>query len=264
MTIVRRDRLYSRAGNHATSRSLPLHRALDMSTRVNLRGRLFGWLALAALGSVRRATAQGAGAVSTLPAGVHLDGAIAYGRPYLSSASARPFAGIGRFGGGGGLGFGLGYDHAALGSSVGLELGATPLGGRDKGASLAFVAAGHWRPMVARAGWRPTLTVGYVRQGLGGVRLAPGEVPADAREKLMLPEQAVGTLGSVSLLGHGARLGAGIERSWRPGLVLHTGATVDAVRFSQVSYSAGDVPWRNAGWSMLPRLSAGLRWYPRQ
>jgi hypothetical protein len=202
-------------------------------------------------------TAGAAGAQS--PSGFRVGTSLAAGVPQVSDGSAEAWSGFSEFDVGAGLGFTLGYDARHLGASVGLELAEARAGGRD-GASVTMVAVAHWLPPARLAGWRPTLTVGYVRQALGSVDVAPNELPSSVFMGRADPNDP--NPAKLSLLGNGVRLGASAERMLTGRAAIVVEASSDLLRFNSASYDGDEFPMHGTGWSFSPRLGVGLRWWP--
>ena len=183
-----------------------------------------------------------------------------YMQPHLSASSRLPFAAAGGLRGGPGFEVAAGYLGAVFGASLGLEASDASVGGVP-GGSVGIHVAGHWRPTRTIGRWSPLVTLGYVRQGVGGAELPAGAVSPAARRRLLVPDDTppAQSLGRVSLLGHGVRTGLHLERRLAPRLALAAGANVDLVQFGKAGTESGDVRWASPGWSTLTRATVGLR-----
>ncbi len=193
--------------------------------------------------------------------GLRVDAALTYGRPFLDDRGKSTWERVGNFGAGAGMLLGLGYDWSRYGVSVEFDAANSGIGGRHA-SILSFVALAHWYPTAplggAMAAWRPQVTVGYVRQALGGLGVTRGELPPslEGHADPFLP------LLNFAVLGNGARVGVAAERPLRGPFTLKLGATVDVVSFGTAGLDGYDLTLRPSGRAFRPRGAIGMVWRP--
>jgi hypothetical protein len=193
--------------------------------------------------------------------GVWIGSAMLVGGALLDDDSARPFELVGHPGPSIGGAFAVGYDGARLGTALGLEAASMSIGGR-RGTNLALAATIRWWPPHQTTRWEPRIEVGYVRFGLGAVRMNAGELPPGLFRSGAIGGQGVGE--EMSLLGNGIRLGYSLERGWIPGTNIVLGLGADAVYFDTASYQGYDESLTQPGWGVMPRIMLGIRSFPRR
>jgi hypothetical protein len=217
----------------------------------------FGLITLALPATAPALSAQTLGAVA---GGPYVAASIGMERPLLSGRAEQAFAGVGDVGGGGGVAFGVGFDASRAGVSLWLEPVSFSIGS-TRALALALVATGHWRPAVQFGSWQPALTLGYVGRALGAVDVPTARLPADLRQKVALAGEVGEQPHNLALLGNGSRVGAELTRAISTRSVISVGATLDLIRFSTATYDGFNYSYPDAGWSALPRIAVGLRWY---
>lgn len=196
-----------------------------------------------------------------LPTGLRLDAALTYGKPFLDDRGKSTWERVGTFGAGAGIALGVGYDWSGYGVSVELDAANSGIGGRHA-SILSLVALAHWYPGASLGGamatWRPRVTVGYVRQALGGLDVTRGELPPSLAGEAdpFLPHL------NFVVLGNGARVGAAAERPLRGQFTLQVGATVDVVSSGTATLDGFDTTLRPSGRSIRPRGAIGIVWRP--
>lgn len=179
------------------------------------------------------------------------------GHPAIGGDAGRIWDVLGGLGLAQGMALTIGYDARRFGVSAALDLADPRLEDRE-GAGIALVALLHWRPgWSLPGGWRPRLSAGYVRQGIGS-DFEEGEFPRDVT--LVEPtDSEIAAGGSALTLGDGVRLTAGAERAlagtW---LGWSVAASVDVLTFRQVMFRDLAYSLRETGWSVWPRLWVGL------
>jgi hypothetical protein len=192
--------------------------------------------------------------------GIWIGGAMLVGGALLDANSSRPWEQVGHPGPGIGGAFAAGYDGTQLGTALGLEAASMSIGGR-RGTNLALAATIRWRPPIQTTRWEPRIEVGYVRFGLGAVRVTASELPPDLFRSGALGGQGVGE--EMLLLGNGVRLGYSLERAWIPGTNIVLGLGADAVYFDTAAYQGYDESLAKPGWGVMPRIILGVRSFPR-
>ena len=196
-------------------------------------------------------------------------------QPSLDAQSGRVFERLGGFRPGVGADLGIGFDVRQFGATLsgglaGIDVGApmTRDGidmGREAGIYRSAALVGRWHSRFGLKGWRPDVSVGYVRSGLDNILLPGDSLPTFARD---LGAQSPDTVRRpVGIRGHGIRFGMGLERpisaqDFSGVVVLSIRTNLDAVRFREVSYNGQRARIPDPGMSMIPRLSVSLRWSP--
>jgi hypothetical protein len=206
------------------------------------------------------APALGAQTLGPVAGGPYVAASLGVGQPLLSGRAEQAFAGVGDVGGGGGVAFGAGWDASRAGVSFWLEPVSFTIGSA-RAIALALVATGHWRPAVQFGKWQPAVTVGYVGQAFGAVDVPRAGLPADLRQKVALAGSPDEQPHNLALVGQGSRVGAELTRAISTRSLISVGATVDLLRFSTASYDGFSYSYPDAGWSAMPRIAVGYRWY---
>lgn len=191
-----------------------------------------------------------------LPRGFHLSGALAVGRPALSSRAEQALVGPGGTGTSSGMTLGLGWSARRIRSSLELDVGSLAVRGEQAGTLAVTVLVQARLPGQLR-GWMPHATIGYVRQGISDVTVQAAELPADLRDGA----NGAAVIEDFSTIGNGARFGLGVARPVARRFVVTIDGSVDAMRYSSVMYDGFERSFANAGWSWLPRLAVGGRRY---
>lgn len=153
--------------------------------------------------------------------------------------------------------YGLGYDARRFGISLGLDVAAAHPEDREGGA-LTLLVLLHWRPDRTFAGdWRPRLSAGYVRTGVGST-LPGSTITLQSEGRILSETELPGP--DVATLGHGARLGAAAERALSgESLSWFVSASVDLLTFRRLEVDGLEQALADPGWSLWPRLSVGLQ-----
>ena len=207
--------------------------------------------------------------------GVRYDLVLFVVQPSLDAQSRQVFERLGAFRPGIGADLGIGFDVRQFGATLsggfaGIDVGEPIIRdginmGREPGIYRSAAVVGRWHPRGSLAGWRPDVSVGYVRSGLDNVLLLGDSLPAFARG---LGGQSPDTARRpVGIKGDGVRLGTGLQRpisaqDFSGIVVLSIQASLDAVRFREVSYNGQRMRIPDPGMSTIPRLSVSLRWSP--
>lgn len=213
---------------------------------------------------------------STEAQGWRVDGGLIVVRPEVRGSSAEVFAAIGGFRAGLGVGLETGYDVGRYGASVsfgfaGVDVGEPfSRGGIDMGRQQALYSSaaltGHWRTAYEFRRWRPMVSIGYVRSALGEILLAGDSLPQFARS---LGGPAPDTVRRpIGVTGSGLRVGIAVAREisardFSGRMALNIGATVDAVRYGELTYGAGRMSIPGPIVSVVPRLHVAVWWSPR-
>lgn len=181
-----------------------------------------------------------------------------FGRPLVRGGARRIWDTVGGLGLAPGSALGVGYDARRFGISVAIDMAAVRLDD-PVGAGVGLLALLHWRPAWhLPAGWKPRLSLGYVRQGVAS-DFAEGEFPRG----VTVPEFAESEIaegGSAMTIADGVRVSAGAERTlWRAPFSWFVTGSVDFLTFRQVTFHGVAQSLREAGWSAWPRLSIGLQ-----
>lgn len=192
--------------------------------------------------------------------GFRLSMGVSYGHPWLDSRVSALWERVGTFGGGGGVDIGLRYDWSRFGLSLGLSPANASLGVRHA-VVLSLSAVGHWIPPVSFDSpigpLHPIVTVGYVREGLGGVELSPVELPPEVAAHDVFSQPAI-----MSIYGNGARLGVAVEQAFAAPFAVRLGVEADVVRFGTISYQAFEWSLDPGGTGVLYRGVLKVIWRP--
>ena len=211
--------------------------------------------------SVLTATAPALAAQTLGPVagGPYVAASLGVDQPLLSGRAEQAFAGVGDVRIGGGVAFGAGWDASRAGVSLWLEPVSFTIGS-TRAIALALVATGHWRPAVQlgmAAGCYGGLCGPSARRcGCAEGRPASRSAPEGCARGFTNEQPH-----NLALIGNGSRVGAELTRAIATRSLISVGATVDLLRFSTASYDGFSYSYPDAGWSAMPRIAVGYRWY---
>ena len=187
-------------------------------------------------------------------------GRLSLGSTVLNSETARPWEAIGQPGASVGGVLSLGYDRRQLGGALDIDLASQAVGSR-RGSNLGLAATLRWRPeWRPMTDWEPTVSLGFMRLGVGGVRVSSSQLPAG-----VFRSGAVGAAGAtdkLTLIGNGLRTALAVERRLGTKANLVIGLGLDAVYFDTAAYQGYDESLASPGWGLLPRIEFGIRVIP--